>query len=155
MFQIAIIWNLSVSLLISSTNQSHIIYFQLFFQFFIFFTIFFNLILYYSVLLRSVLQSGILPYRIQPNSIKFNAKQYMIMQYNYFFCQDEAQINVARDIAVQMCDVFDQKDYVGVVNVSYMAAVSTNLVLVTSSKLFSQRISFLPYRMIYQSCHLI
>lgn len=37
---------------------------------------------------------------------------------------DEAQVNVARDIAVQMCDVFDQKDYVGVVNVSYMAAVS-------------------------------
>ena len=44
---------------------------------------------------------------------------------------------MARDIAVQMCDVFDQKDYVGVVNVSYMAAVSTNLVLVTSSILFS------------------
>ena len=39
--------------------------------------------------------------------------------------QDEAQVNVARDIAVQMCDVFEQKDYVGVVNVSYMAAVST------------------------------
>ncbi len=35
---------------------------------------------------------------------------------------DEAQVNVARDIAVQMCDVFDQKDYVGVVNVSYMIA---------------------------------
>lgn len=32
---------------------------------------------------------------------------------------------MARDIAVQMCDVFEQKDYVGVVNVSYMAAVST------------------------------
>ena len=40
------------------------------------------------------------------------------------------QINVARDIAVQMCDVFDQKDYVGVVNVSYMAAVSTDLILI-------------------------
>ena len=33
---------------------------------------------------------------------------------------DEAQINVARDIAVQMCDVFDQKDYVGIVNVTYL-----------------------------------
>jgi hypothetical protein len=38
--------------------------------------------------------------------------------------QEEAQINVAKDIANQMCDVFDQKDYVGIVNVSYMAAVS-------------------------------
>ena len=35
---------------------------------------------------------------------------------------DEAQINVARDIATQMCDVFDQKDYFGVMNVSYLAA---------------------------------
>lgn len=26
---------------------------------------------------------------------------------------DEAQVNVARDVAVQMCDVFDQKDYIG------------------------------------------
>ena len=34
-------------------------------------------------------------------------------------------MNVARDIAVQMCDVFDAKDYVGIVNVSYIAAVST------------------------------
>ena len=31
---------------------------------------------------------------------------------------------MARDIAVQMCDVFDQKDYVGVCNVSYMGASS-------------------------------
>ena len=37
---------------------------------------------------------------------------------------DEAQINVARDIAVQMCDVFDSKDYVGIVNVSYMSAAT-------------------------------
>eukprot|EP00596_Hydrurales_sp_CCMP1899_P002228 CAMPEP_0119039938 /NCGR_PEP_ID=MMETSP1177-20130426/9717_1 /TAXON_ID=2985 /ORGANISM="Ochromonas sp, Strain CCMP1899" /LENGTH=514 /DNA_ID=CAMNT_0007004491 /DNA_START=290 /DNA_END=1834 /DNA_ORIENTATION=- len=37
---------------------------------------------------------------------------------------DEAQVNVARDIAVQMCDVFDAKDYVGIVNVSYMAAAN-------------------------------
>ena len=37
---------------------------------------------------------------------------------------DEAQVNVARDIAVQMCDVFDQKDYVGIVNVSYMSAAT-------------------------------
>jgi hypothetical protein len=35
---------------------------------------------------------------------------------------EEAQVNVARDIAVQMCDVFDQKDYVGICNVSYLAA---------------------------------
>ena len=35
---------------------------------------------------------------------------------------EEAQINVARDIATQMCDVFDQKDYFGVVNVSYLMA---------------------------------
>ena len=33
-------------------------------------------------------------------------------------------MNVARDIAQQMCDVFDQKDYFGVVNVGYMAATS-------------------------------
>ena len=37
---------------------------------------------------------------------------------------DEAQVNVARDIAVQMSDVFAQKDYVGIVNVSYMAAAT-------------------------------
>lgn len=35
---------------------------------------------------------------------------------------DEAQVNVARDIANQMCDTFDQKDFLGVVNVSYLAA---------------------------------
>ncbi|KAJ1406719.1 D-isomer specific 2-hydroxyacid dehydrogenase [Ochromonadaceae sp. CCMP2298] len=35
---------------------------------------------------------------------------------------EEAQINVARDIATQMCDVFDQKDYFGVTNVSYLMA---------------------------------
>jgi len=35
---------------------------------------------------------------------------------------EEAQVNVARDIAVQMCDVFDQKDFVGICNVSYLAA---------------------------------
>jgi hypothetical protein len=34
-------------------------------------------------------------------------------------------VNVAKDIAVQMCDVFDAKDYVGIVNVSYIAAVRT------------------------------
>lgn len=35
---------------------------------------------------------------------------------------EEAQVNVARDIANQMCDVFDQKDFFGVVNVSYLMA---------------------------------
>mmetsp|Transcript_20476 Transcript_20476/g.22243 ORF Transcript_20476/g.22243 Transcript_20476/m.22243 type:complete len:574 (+) Transcript_20476:69-1790(+) len=35
---------------------------------------------------------------------------------------DEAQVNVARDIANQMCDVFDQKDFLGVVNVNYLMA---------------------------------
>jgi hypothetical protein len=30
---------------------------------------------------------------------------------------DEAQVNVARDIAVQMCDVFDAKDYVGIASI--------------------------------------
>jgi len=35
---------------------------------------------------------------------------------------EEAQINVARDIANQMCDVFEQKDFLGVVNVSYLLA---------------------------------
>jgi len=35
---------------------------------------------------------------------------------------DEAQVNVARDIASQMADVLDQKDFVGIVNVSYLAA---------------------------------
>jgi D-3-phosphoglycerate dehydrogenase len=33
---------------------------------------------------------------------------------------EEAQINVARDIALQMCDTLESKDFVGVVNVSYM-----------------------------------
>ncbi len=33
-------------------------------------------------------------------------------------------MNVARDIAIQMCDVFDQKDYVGICNVPYMAAAT-------------------------------
>lgn len=37
---------------------------------------------------------------------------------------DEAQVNVSRDIAVQMCDVFEQKEYVGIVNVSYMGAAT-------------------------------
>lgn len=37
---------------------------------------------------------------------------------------DEAQVNVARDIARQMCDVFDQKDFVGICNVSYIAAAA-------------------------------
>jgi D-3-phosphoglycerate dehydrogenase / 2-oxoglutarate reductase len=35
---------------------------------------------------------------------------------------EEAQVNVARDIANQMCDVFEQKDFLGVVNVSYLSA---------------------------------
>lgn len=35
---------------------------------------------------------------------------------------EEAQVNVAKDIANQMCDVFDQKDFVGIVNVSYLSA---------------------------------
>lgn len=37
---------------------------------------------------------------------------------------EEAQVNVARDIAKQMCDLLDGKDYVGVVNVPYIAAAS-------------------------------
>lgn len=35
---------------------------------------------------------------------------------------DEAQVNVSRDVAVQMCDVFDGVDFTGVVNVPYIAA---------------------------------
>jgi hypothetical protein len=35
---------------------------------------------------------------------------------------EEAQINVARDIAEQMSDVFEQKDFVGIVNVGFLAA---------------------------------
>jgi len=35
---------------------------------------------------------------------------------------EEAQVNVSRDIAVQMCDVFEGKDYFGVTNVSYLMA---------------------------------
>lgn len=40
--------------------------------------------------------------------------------HNIYICilgasTDEAQINVARDIANQMCDVFDQKDYYGII----------------------------------------
>jgi D-3-phosphoglycerate dehydrogenase len=34
---------------------------------------------------------------------------------------EEAQVKVARDIAVQMCDLFDQKDYVGIINVPFMS----------------------------------
>jgi D-3-phosphoglycerate dehydrogenase len=34
---------------------------------------------------------------------------------------EEAQINVAKDIAVQMCDTLDSKDFVGVCNVGYMS----------------------------------
>jgi D-3-phosphoglycerate dehydrogenase len=34
---------------------------------------------------------------------------------------EEAQVNVARDVALQMCDTLAGSDYVGVVNVSYMA----------------------------------
>lgn len=34
---------------------------------------------------------------------------------------EEAQINVARDIALQMCDTLAGKDFVGIVNVGYMA----------------------------------
>ena len=37
---------------------------------------------------------------------------------------DEAQVNVARDIAIQMSDVFAQKDYVGICNVPYISAAS-------------------------------
>ena len=37
---------------------------------------------------------------------------------------EEAQINVARDVARQMCDVFDKSSYTGVLNVSYMAAAT-------------------------------
>jgi len=35
---------------------------------------------------------------------------------------EEAQLNVAREIAEQMCDAFDKKDYVGILNVNYMGA---------------------------------
>lgn len=35
---------------------------------------------------------------------------------------EEAQINVSRDVAIQMCDVFDGVDFTGVVNVPYIAA---------------------------------
>jgi D-3-phosphoglycerate dehydrogenase / 2-oxoglutarate reductase len=35
---------------------------------------------------------------------------------------EEAQVNVARDVASQMCDVFEQKDFLGVVNVNYLQA---------------------------------
>ncbi|CAN0336407.1 unnamed protein product, partial [Discosporangium mesarthrocarpum] len=34
---------------------------------------------------------------------------------------EEAQVNVAHDVAVQMCDTLEGKAYTGVVNVSYMA----------------------------------
>lgn len=35
-----------------------------------------------------------------------------------------AQVNVARDVAVQMCDTLEGKGYTGVVNVSYMAVAN-------------------------------
>lgn len=34
------------------------------------------------------------------------------------------QVNVARDVAVQMCDTLEGKAYTGVVNVSYMAVAN-------------------------------
>ncbi|CAM9348356.1 unnamed protein product, partial [Hapterophycus canaliculatus] len=37
---------------------------------------------------------------------------------------EEAQVNVARDVAVQMCDTLEGKAYTGVVNVSYMAVAN-------------------------------
>jgi len=37
---------------------------------------------------------------------------------------EEAQVTVAKDVAYQMCDVFDQKAYFGVLNVSYMESAS-------------------------------
>lgn len=35
-----------------------------------------------------------------------------------------SQVNVARDVAVQMCDTLEGKAYTGVVNVSYMAVAN-------------------------------
>mmetsp|Transcript_6186 Transcript_6186/g.6459 ORF Transcript_6186/g.6459 Transcript_6186/m.6459 type:complete len:575 (+) Transcript_6186:102-1826(+) len=34
---------------------------------------------------------------------------------------EEAQVNVAKDIAQQICDLFDQKEFVGIVNVPYIS----------------------------------
>ena len=34
------------------------------------------------------------------------------------------KVNVARDVAVQMCDTLEGKAYTGVVNVSYMAVAN-------------------------------
>lgn len=36
----------------------------------------------------------------------------------------DLQVNVARDVAVQMCDTLEGKAYTGVVNVSYMAVAN-------------------------------
>ena len=38
---------------------------------------------------------------------------------------EEAQINVARDIAIQMCDALDNKDFKGIVNVNFMPLASS------------------------------
>ena len=38
---------------------------------------------------------------------------------------EEAQINVARDIAMQMCDALDNKDFKGIVNVNFMPLASS------------------------------
>lgn len=38
---------------------------------------------------------------------------------------EEAQINVAGDIATQMCDALDNKDFVGIVNVNFMPLASS------------------------------
>jgi D-3-phosphoglycerate dehydrogenase len=40
---------------------------------------------------------------------------------------DEAQINVARDVALQMCATLEGREYVGVVNVDYMEMVNNKL----------------------------
>ncbi|EWM20886.1 d-3-phosphoglycerate dehydrogenase [Nannochloropsis gaditana] len=41
---------------------------------------------------------------------------------------EEAQVNVAKDIAVQMCDTLESKDFVGVCNVGYMSIAQNHAI---------------------------
>ncbi|CAM9382896.1 unnamed protein product [Choristocarpus tenellus] len=58
---------------------------------------------------------------------------------------EEAQVNVARDVAEQMCDTLEGKAYTGVVNVSYMAMA--NELAMASYLTLSERIGQLHSQM--------
>ena len=52
---------------------------------------------------------------------------------------EEAQVNVARDVAIQMCDAMEGADFTGVVNVPYIAGIRSKLFMF---KLYTYKIYF-------------